>query len=101
MRLVLTPFWEKSTSHSTCWKKPSATDMATRSGSENDPDFAFLRDHSRFQALMQRLSVASAKFRLQCDPGTSIIYVASLLFRGKTRRPDQPEGRTHNDVGTR
>ncbi len=31
---------------------------------ENDPDFASLRDHHRFQALMQHLSVASAKSTL-------------------------------------
>jgi adenylate cyclase len=31
---------------------------------ENDPDFASLRDHPRFQALLQRLSVASTKSTL-------------------------------------
>jgi tetratricopeptide (TPR) repeat protein len=31
---------------------------------ENDPDFASLRDHPRFLALMQRFSVGSTKFTL-------------------------------------
>ena len=56
MRLVPTPFWEKSDQALDLIEKAVRNGYGHKEWLENDPDFVSLRDHPRFQALMQRLS---------------------------------------------
>jgi serine/threonine protein kinase/Flp pilus assembly protein TadD len=47
-----------------CIEKAVLNGFGQKEWIENDPDFAFVRDHPRFQALLQRLSAARSKSAL-------------------------------------
>jgi hypothetical protein len=64
MRRVCIPFWEKKTRTLDLIEKAVRNGYGHKEWLENDPDFASLHHHPRFQTLIQRLSAASTKSML-------------------------------------